>query len=422
MVSKHYKTFFVFLLIHIFCLSNNASAQCTGRYLDSTSFSSVDSFQNIIYTTTAGGGTDTELLDIYQPHGDTACLRHLIIFMHGGAFFQGTKNDGDIEFFAYHMAKRGYVCASINYRLASSIIDLYDSTQIFKYAYYGFSDLKAAIRYFYQSAAQSNHWNIDTSAIFVAGSSAGGIDADFVTSLDSVGQLVPAFQTIANANGGIDGNSGNLGYSTRVIGAASLAGAVYSVNWITSSAPPTIFCQGTADGTVPYDCGNSLTQYIGRLPTINLCGSGEMAPRFDSLGIRYSLLPFPGSGHVPWDTNVVIAHRTDSAVAAFFYSVNCTQATGHCNQPLGISNIESTNQLAVYPNPASNYIQIVVQDQNELAEYSLSDYTSREVLRSTAKGKQTTLSVRGLAPGLYLLRIYLADRDSPPLTRKIIIE
>ena len=422
MKSKHYKLFFALVLIHIFGYFNSANAQCTSRYLDTT-FTAIDSFTNVVYTTTAGGSSNTQVMDIYQPSGDTACLRHLILWAHGGAFFQGTKNDGDMEFFTHRFAQRGYVCASINYRLASSIVLLYDSAQIFKYTIQAVSDFKAAIRYFYKDAQNGNHWNIDTNAIFIAGNSAGAIAADFIALLDSLNELAPAYQSIVTSNGGIDGNSGNDGYSTKVNAYASLAGAIISTDWIKPGAPPMVLCQGTADQTVPYNCGQALTQYTGGLfPTINMCGSGQMAPALDSVHANYSFLPFPGSAHVPWDTNVVIANRTDSAVAAFFYSINCVQAPGHCNEPLGINNISEAAQILIYPNPATDRIQISVQDQSNISDVTLSDCTGREISRSDINSKQTTLSVKGLAPGIYLLHLSLTNSGSPTITRKIIIE
>jgi len=403
---------------------DTAQAQCTSRYLD-TIYSSVDSFQNIAYTTAAGGiSGDTLLMDIYQPHGDTACLRHLVIWVHGGAFVSGTKNDGDISFLCNHFAQRGYVCATINYRLASSIIALYDSVQIFKYAIYAASDLKAAIRYFYKDAAITNHWNIDTTSIFIGGSSAGGIAADFVATLDSLDQLAAVFQPTDSSNGGIPGNSGNAGYSSNIIGVASLAGAVNTTAWIKPGDPPTVMCQGTADGTIPYDCAQALHQYtFGLIPTIiDFCGSGAMAPAFDSAGVMNSLMPFPGSGHVPWDTNTVIMNETDSAVAAFFYQVKCTQVAGHCNEPEGIANIVPTAKVNIYPNPATDHIYINVQDQNELSSVTLYDYTGREVSQTNVTGRNASLSVKGLSAGVYLLRVDMTGRNIIPINRKVTIE
>jgi acetyl esterase/lipase len=423
MRSKSYRIIIIVsFLIQIFVFSNASKAQCSNRYLDSTTFSGVDSFTNVIYTTTAGGGIDTLLMDIYMPHGDTACLRHLIIWMHGGAFVSGTKNDGDMETLCNRFAKRGYVTASLNYRLASSIVSLYDSVQIFKYAMYACSDFKAAIRYFYKDASQTNHWNIDTNSIFIGGSSAGGIAADFAATLDTITQIAPVFYPVIDSIGGLDGNSGNAGYSSKFIAVASLAGAVNTADWIKPGDPPTVMCQGTGDGTIPYYCGQALHQYtFGLIPTIiDFCGSGAMAPAFDSAGVTNSLLPFPGSGHVPWDTNIVIMNRTDSAVAAFFYQVKCTQATGHCSEPLGISDIANAPNLKIYPNPATDQIQITVDGQNELSIVSLYDYTGREVLTKTLSGKQASISLYGLSAGIYTLHVEL--RDSSHLTKKIVIE
>jgi para-nitrobenzyl esterase len=423
MPSKSYKQIIiVFFLIQICLFYNNSQAQCTNRYLDSTTFSGVDSFSNVIYTTTAGGGIDTLSMDIYMPHGDTACLRHLIIWMHGGAFVSGTKNDGDMTLLCHRFAKRGYVSVSLNYRLASSIVALYDSVQIFKYAMYACSDLKAAIRYFYKDASQTNHWNIDTNSIFIGGSSAGGIAADFAATLDSINQIATVFHPVVDSMGGLDGNSGNAGYSSKFIAVASLAGAVNTADWIKPGDPPTVMCQGTGDGTIPYDCGQALHQYtFGLIPTIiDFCGSGSMAPAFNSAGVVNSLLPFPGSGHVPWDTNVVIMNRTDSAVAAFFYQVKCAQVAGTCNGSSGIADITTAPQLSIYPNPATDHIQVSVQSQTELSAVTLYDYTGRAVVEQTPTVKEITISVKGLSAGVYILRLDM--KDATHLTRKVVIE
>jgi acetyl esterase/lipase len=404
--------------------ADSLKAQCTGRYLDTTTFSSIDSFTNVVYTTTAGGTAgDTLLLDVYQPSADTACLRHLIIWVHGGAFYKGSKNDGDMTLLCRRFAQRGYVAASINYRLAPSLIDLYDSTQIFKFAMDASSDLKAAIGFFYQDAYQSNQWKIDTTAIFIGGSSAGGIAADFVATLDSLDQLAAVFQPVAISTGGIAGNSGNSGHSNTVVGVASLAGAVNTNDWIRPGDPPIVMCQGTADGTIPYECGQALQQYTyGLIPTIiDFCGSGAMAPALASAGVDYSLLPFPGSGHVPWDTNATIMNRTDSAVTAFFYHINCTQAIGHCSVSTGITDI-TTPSVNIYPNPATDKIQIETLGHDLLASVTLYDYTGRAVSQIPASGHSVSLSVKGFSSGIYVLHVLLSDQNTPPITRKITIE
>ncbi|MCW3125595.1 MAG: Carboxylesterase type [Bacteroidetes bacterium] len=422
MQSKIYPLAIAFYLILINALSYSSHAQCTSRYLD-TIFSTVDTFANIPYTTTAGGGNNAELMDIYQPTGDSACLRHLIIWVHGGAFIQGSKNSDYVELWGKRYAQRGYVCASIDYRLAPSIVAMYDSSQIFKYAWYAVSDLKAAIRYFYKDAIQGNYWNIDTNSIFIGGSSAGAIAVDFASTIDSLGQLAPPFQTVVNNNGGLEGNSGNDGYSTKVIGVASLAGAVNNLDWIQHNTPPMILSQGTADNVVPYDCDMAFRLYTqGLYPTIHFCGSQEMAPRLDSMGVIYSLQSFPGSGHVPWDTNTVIMDRMDSAVTAFFYSVKCSQTTGLCTSPVkptSVPNI-SAPAISIYPNPANDRIYIHVQDQNELLSTTITDYTGRIIKQQNITGTTTSIPVQGLCAGIYTVRLSLKSNDI--IIRKITIE
>lgn len=411
----------VALLTFFVALPAKTEAQCSGRYLDTLSFPGVDSFMNIAYSFTAGG-SDTELMNIYQPHGDTACRRHLLILAHGGAFFQGSKNDPDITFFCYHMAMRGYVCVSPNYRLASALYDLYDSAQIFTYAWKAFSDMKAVIRYFYKDAAGSNNWNIDTGKIFIGGSSAGAIASDFIATLDSVNELPPAFQAIAIANGGIEGNSGNAGYSSHVAGVASLAGAVNSLAWIKPGQAPMLLCQGTSDGTVPYYCGLALTQYtLGLYPTIHFCGSGAMAPQLASNGTAYSLLPFPGAGHVPWDTNTAIGFSTDSAMAAFFYQINCAQEEGRCHEPSALSSVIKDQSISVFPNPAAGRAEIVAESGLMILNISLTDYYGRDLnCKWNYTGNAAIISLETLCSGIYWLQITLRGSERPVMKKLIV--
>jgi len=112
-------------------------------------------------------------------------------------------------------------------------------------------------------------------------------------------------------------------------------------------------------------------------------------------------------------------YRTDSAVAAFFYQVRCTQTAGHCSEPAGISGAPAS-RLSIYPNPATDLIQITTLDQSVLSSVSLYDCTGRQILQQTGSGKSASLSLRGLSPGVYLLRLDIDDGTS--VTRKVVIE
>lgn len=400
----------------IFIRPQSSSAQCSNRYLDSI-FTVIDTTFNVTYTTTAGGGTISETMDIYQPHGDTATNRKLIIWAHGGAFFEGTKNDNDMQFLCTNFANRGYVCASINYRLAPNVFALYDSIAAFKYIMQATNDMKAAIRFFRKDAANGNTYNIDSNMIFGGGGSAGAIMIDFATTIDSVGETPSYFQAVMDSNGGIEGNSGNDGYSSKVVAAASLAGGISDINWIGPGNPPTFYAQGTADPIIPYGCADVFHGYTGgAVPLFRLCGSSELEPQMASLGIHTGLQPFLGAGHVPWNSDQHLMNEVDSALSIFFYTLTC-------QLPSGVSEITNAiPQINVYPNPANGQLHIVADDANEIATVTITDITGRQIWNQSTTGKQVNVSVSGIAAGMYTLQVRLKATGTLPVTQKIIIE
>ena len=90
----------------------------TGRYATDV-FSNFTTTSDITYgqNTSWNGASTTLKMDVYQPTGDTETKRPLIIFVHGGSFIGGSKTDGDMVAFSQKFTKKGYVCASIDYRL-----------------------------------------------------------------------------------------------------------------------------------------------------------------------------------------------------------------------------------------------------------------------------------------------------------------
>ena len=65
-------------------------------------------------------------MDVYTPDGDSYTERPLIIFAHGGSFWSGNKTNPMMVALCESFMKRGYVAASIQYRL-TSIWNLTDS-------------------------------------------------------------------------------------------------------------------------------------------------------------------------------------------------------------------------------------------------------------------------------------------------------
>ncbi len=323
----------LFLLI-----SHLVFSQCNGRY-ESEIFNSVDK-TTVYYPELVQWFDDEHKLDVYTPTGDTEINRPLIIFLHGGTFIAGDKENTDCVDFCETFAKKGYVTASVNYRLANPVnFYLFEETQ-YETVLQAVADVKAAIRYFRHDHETDNSYNIDPNTIFVGGSSAGAIIAIHLAYIDDISDLSTAsttidLQTIANNNGGIDGDLGYANYSSEVSGVISFAGGIHNINWIDENDEPLVSIHGNNDGTVDYNCATVLG---GSTPVnLSLCGSGEMHPRAESVNIINDHLLLNGSDH-DWfnsgngDSRFLDA--LDFTTDFLFPLLPCNQSTFTINQGL----------------------------------------------------------------------------------------
>ena len=144
-------------------------SQCDGRYLEEV-------FNDVDVSTVTYSEVNNLQLDIYQPLGDTENNRPLIILAHGGSFIAGSRTNPSMVSLGEAFAKRGYVVASISYRLMT-ILDLIISSTTLNGVAEALSDGKAAVRYFRKSVVEGNEYNIDPNQIYFGGNSAGAIIA-----------------------------------------------------------------------------------------------------------------------------------------------------------------------------------------------------------------------------------------------------
>ena len=100
----------VFLFIVSLLMFNFCFTQCNGRY-------NTEIFTNVNKITLVYSSVYNLEMDIYQPDGDLEINRPVIIFMHAGSFTGGTRDMADMVTLCESFAKRGYVTASIDYRL-----------------------------------------------------------------------------------------------------------------------------------------------------------------------------------------------------------------------------------------------------------------------------------------------------------------
>ena len=200
------------------------NAQCNGRYYDENF--SVKSTSNVLFGRNAefDGDSIDLLMNVYEPDGDNFARRPLLVFAFGGSFTAGTRFSPDILTLCDRFAKRGYVTATIDYRLGFEDGNDSDTNQ-FKALIRGIQDMKAALRFFYKDASTVNDYRIDTTQIFCGGVSAGAFIAlnhgyfkDTIFTNPPPDWVQGAYDEV----GGIEGQSGNPGYSTKVKGVINL--------------------------------------------------------------------------------------------------------------------------------------------------------------------------------------------------------
>jgi acetyl esterase/lipase len=149
-----------------------------GRYLEPV-FEDVDVTRDVAYrdTVTATGDPVTLRLDVYEPAGDTAERRPVVLLAYGGAFAYGDKTDawGGGPQVAEPFARLGYVVVSIQYRIrypGCYWIPEVDQEDCELAALDAYDDAFAAVAWVRDHATE---YRLDPDTIVPAGWSAGGV-------------------------------------------------------------------------------------------------------------------------------------------------------------------------------------------------------------------------------------------------------
>lgn len=350
----------IFYVIILFFIYHSAKSQCNNRY-QSEIFSSVD----VVTVNYSDVFNDNfHKMDIYTATGDTATNRPLIIFHHGGSYYQGSKNNPGAVDFCTAFAKRGYVAISANYRLVS-LLDLIsfltNHSEQYEEVLKATNDMKAAVRFFKKDYVNGNNYGIDTNSIYVGGISSGGITAIHAAYIDDISDLPTSpidVQAIANSFGGLEGDAGNFGFSSQVHGIINFAGGIQQLSWIDNQDEPIFSAQGDDDVVVNYYCGPGLNN-----PSVlDLCGLGEIHPICNNLGVINQSLTFYNTDHnwVVGNSQIEFLQAIDSASSFLYPLLPCNQALNAPNflssdkkiikitDILGRETIDESNKILFY--------------------------------------------------------------------------
>lgn len=401
---KQIFTFLSFLLI----LGLNAQT-CDGRY-QSEIYSQVDVI-TVDYGSAVNvfGDTQTLQMDIYQAVGDTATDRPVVIFCFGGSFTAGSRTSGELVTFATELAKRGFVCASIDYRLAGSPLELVVEENIVKVVFSAVQDGKAAIRYFRKDFDEGNSLGISPDNIFIGGTSAGGILAANLAYVDDLSKLPSNWKTWAEENGGLEGSSGNPGYCSYPNGAFGFAGAVGDTSFIEENDVPFYGCHATGDQTVQYGFGAPLQGFA----PVSLYGSGNIETRMSNLGIYHQVDTYTGGDHPPLNTQQRMEDTRDNLGAFLYNLLECNasnlrkadqQSCDDFVDPTGIREINELKDWSVYPNPTDNYLTI--RGESNFESVKIMDAMGRELQAFPVfDSHEITLDVEEFVSGIYFVYV-----------------
>lgn len=367
------------------------------------------------------GASTTLAMDLYMPYGDTTTNRPLLVLAHGGSFIGGNKKAADIVKVCMEFAKRGYVCASIKYRLGVSTSNPLTLANEFANAVWrGTLDGRGAIRYFYKDASMGNNYKIDTNNIYVGGISAGGVLGLHVAYLDKPSEAGSANPSIDTASiGGVEGSSGNAGYSWKVKGVINLCGAIGTSTWMNDNKNIGIVSvHGTNDNTVPFK-----TDYFkaGVIPIALLSGSYIVDSVAKANGDPSALKVFYGQDHVPFSlptpTGIAYMDTTIRFVADFLYKdIKRIPSNGS-----GLNNRYMDDlDLKVFPVPSKSSITIQFENnQNTNFAFELFDLNGKLLSSQSTISNTMQIERNNLMNGLYILKIKSEKFES---FKKIIFE
>lgn len=220
-------------------------------------------------------------LDVYDPAPGSVTeidgiRKPTIIFMFGGGFIHGTRDNESYKDWFRMMTDNGYRIISIDYRLGlkgSTKVGVAQVNLLDKAIHLAVEDLFSATCFILDNAEQLG---VDPDGIVISGSSAGAISvmqAEYeICNRTSWASVLPEgfnYAGVMSFSGAILSREGKLDYA---------------------SAPcPTLMLHGTADELVPY-------RQI-KVLWLGFFGGGKIVERFAKFGYDYNMYHFRDYGH-----------------------------------------------------------------------------------------------------------------------------
>lgn len=219
-------------------------------------------------------------MDVYVPAQQNA-EKSCMIFVFGGGFISGARNDHQIKELQEYYTQKGWVVIAIDYRLGLKGFTQFTISSGVKKFTNAFEiageDLISATDYILKNLLSTPHFTINPEHIVTIGSSAGAIT------------VLQADYFLGNRIHGAELLPDTFHYA----GVIPFSGAVYSskgkLQYREQPPAPTLLCHGIEDNLVPY-------KRI-KIFNIGLYGSHVIAKRFKKLGYPFMIRRYEGLGH-----------------------------------------------------------------------------------------------------------------------------
>ncbi|MCI4648032.1 alpha/beta hydrolase fold domain-containing protein [Phaeodactylibacter sp.] len=377
----------LFLLI----LSVGAKAQfCTpdNRFTEVDYFSSaqIDSVTNLTYASYLDnqGNQQDLLLDFYFPGflEDSLPKRPFILLLHGGGFFVGNK--GLMRDKCFEFAKKGFVAATMNYRLGNF--------QEGDVRYRAQQDAHSAMRFVVD---QAETYRIDTTWLFIGGRSSGSMAALGLAYLDQNDWNTIDSSSVSNL--GLLNTAGNdINDEFTIKGVFNNWGNVQSAGVSESDQIPMIAFHGENDPIVRIDSSQ-----------MGDWGSRVLHEYLVAQGICSDLTVDPNGGHGVYDNPEGAKFRVQKT-SCFFKSIfceDCSSAYAEEAVPANCAsattstvNVAVAQKTEVFPNPSTNEINILTEPNFD-GYFEIYNLIGERLLQSV----DHQIDIRSFHPGAYIL-------------------
>jgi len=136
----------------------------------------------------------------------------------------------------------------------------------------------------------------------------------------------------------------------------------------------------------------------------SLLGMYKQLTTSPATGISYTDIT-PKNGNNAYMVRAVLLEETPSGS----YYNQSLGISGEIKLNTGISKIENSIEMSVYPNPAKDILYIQTTNNTNNFSLSIVDLQGKEIIRKSIKGTLNTIDLQGFSKGVYMLQLYNND-------------